>query len=226
MDFRIEYGHAKLAVTCEGSSKQVALFALIDCYDQIVSHINEDPVFGIAYEPVDVPEYAPQAVAMMAKAAKLANVGPMAAVAGTIAQLVGNALIADNATHVVVENGGDIFIFADHMIRVGIWAGEGNPNNKLAFRVEPEYTPICACTSSSSVGHSVSLGKADSVTVFARSGAIADAFATSIANRVSSPRDMQDPLGFLPPDCGVRGVYISAFGGFAGGGPLPEIEKV
>lgn len=210
---------------CDGSKKSDALSALIDCYDQIVSYINLNPVFGSAYYPVDVCDDCPAPVLSMARAAKLAGVGPMAAVAGTISRHVGEALLNNGCEHVVVDNGGDIFIKAKRNVRIGLYSGCENPLSRLAFHIKPEYTPVCICTSSSTVGHSISLGCANSVTVFASDGALADAFATSIANNVKSPKDLEHTDKIMPKGGMIEGVFISAFGGFSAMGLLPDIEK-
>jgi len=225
MEYELHFGQAHLKVISDGSSKATAVGALVENYGHLVDYINSEPVFKSAYEPVDVPSDAPPIIAIMAEAGRAAGVGPMAAVAGTIANMVGQALVDDGAEDVSVENGGDIYIRASEKRTIGLFAGQLNLANRLAFEIEPEYTPVCICTSSSSVGHSVSLGDADSVTVFSTSGALADACATACANRILGPEDIEEAIDIFLDIDGVRGIFISAFGMVGARGELPHIKK-
>jgi len=117
------------------------------------------------------------------------NVGPMAAVAGAIAEDVGRSLSLFTDT-VLVENGGDIFLKSRDRISCALYAGEESPfGGNIGFAVEAPHG-IGICTSSGTVGFSFSLGKANAVTVLACNSATADAAATAIANRIHSPGDI------------------------------------
>ena len=118
-------------------------------------------------------------MADMVKAGKNAGVGPMAAVAGAIAEHVGLGLLK-STNHVIVENGGDIFIKTDAPLTVGIFAGKSSLSLRIGIRLSGGPKPMAVCTSSGTVGHSLSLGRADAVCVAADSCAIADAAATAI----------------------------------------------
>jgi hypothetical protein len=54
----------------------------------------------------------------------------------------------------------------------------------IAFVVPPQEEILGICTSSATVGPSVSFGTADAVTIFARDVALADAWATAICNEI------------------------------------------
>jgi ApbE superfamily uncharacterized protein (UPF0280 family) len=143
----------------------------------------------------------------MAQAARLANVGPMAAVAGAVAEMVGERLL-QWSSEVIVENGGDIFLMIRGMRKIGIYAGESAFTGKLAIEVEPGQTPLGVCTSSGKVGPSLSLGMADAAVVLAPSAALADAAATAIGNRVRSAEDIEAALDFGQSIKGVTGIII------------------
>jgi ApbE superfamily uncharacterized protein (UPF0280 family) len=147
--------------------------------DYIIRH--ED--FLTSFEPVLVEE-APLIVKMMARAARKAEVGPMAAVAGTISQLSMGFLLREGAKNVIVDNGGDVALKTHEDVTMGLYAGESSLSGQIGFRLKHEKTPMGVCTSSGTVGHSISFGQADAVTVFADEASIADALATSIANEV------------------------------------------
>ncbi len=120
----------------------------------------------------------------MAAAAKKAGVGPMAAVAGTIAWAGVEAMMEAGAAFGVIDNGGDIALVADRPVRVGVHAGSAAISNRVAFVIPPQETILGICTSSATVGPSVSFGIADAVTVFSRDVSLADAWATSVCNRI------------------------------------------
>ena len=146
---------------------------------------------------------------MMAASARAANVGPMAAVAGAIAELVGRKLL-EFSDEVIVENGGDIFIKTSRKRLVGIYAGSSPFTGKLAIEIGPEGTPMGICTSSGTVGPSLSLGLADAAIVLSASAALADAAATSIGNLVKSPDDIPAALEHGQSINGVMGILLIA----------------
>ena len=162
----------------------------------IENYIRKDPGFEHALKPISVELRAPAVVRLMSKAAWCAGVGPMAAVAGAIAELLGTALIKKGCKEVIIENGGDIFLKLHSARRVGFYAGKGKFANKLALLIRPEDTPLGICTSSATLGHSLSFGSADSVTVLAKYAALADALATATCNRVHGLKDMETALNF------------------------------
>lgn len=154
----------------------------------LISYIKRNRDFLISFEPVEV-EDAPFIAKMMAKAGIVADVGPMAAVAGTISELSMDFLIKKGSKYAIVENGGDISLKTNKDIIMGLYAGTSSLSGKIGFKIKHEKTPMGICTSSGTVGHSISLGRADSVTVFADQASIADALATSIANEAKGDLD-------------------------------------
>lgn len=163
---------------------------------ELKNYIRMNNDFLISFEPLIV-ENAPLIVQMMARAARKAEVGPMAAVAGTISQLSMGFLLKNGAKYVVVDNGGDIALKTNEDVVIGLYAGESSLSGELGFKIKYQKTPMGACTSSGTVGHSISFGRADSVTVFADEASVADALATSIANEVKgdlNPEAVQNGL--------------------------------
>jgi ApbE superfamily uncharacterized protein (UPF0280 family) len=131
----------------------------------------------------------------------------MAAVAGAMAQFVGRDLLS-LTPNVIVENGGDIFLKCKDNINIGIFAGESPLSDRLAIRVGPEEMPVGICTSSATVGPSLSLGRADAVCVRSSSAALADAAATAVGNRVKTKKDIKKALAFGSQIKDVRGILI------------------
>ncbi len=131
----------------------------------------------------------------------------MAAVAGAIAEHVGKDLLS-YTDEVVVENGGDIFIKTDSPVMAGIFAGRSPFSMRIGLRVDPKGNPVSICTSSGTIGHSLSMGKADAVCVVSESCSLADAAATSICNHVVSKTDIQKAIEFGKNIHGVTGLVI------------------
>ena len=146
----------------------------------------------------------------MLKAAAAADVGPMAAVAGAIAEYVGRDLLDAGLQEVMVENGGDIFLKRNKACVAAIFAGQSPLNQKVGIRVAAALMPVGLCTSSGTIGHSLSLGKADSVTVLAPSALLADAAATRLGNEVSAAgkKNINDVLAVAKSIHGLLGVVI------------------
>jgi hypothetical protein len=171
------------------------------------SYIKSHPIFLTTLKPFEVEQDAPPIVKETADATREVGVGPMAAVAGAIAERVGKELLP-YSDDVIVENGGDIFLKTSKERFIGVYAGESKFTKKIAFSILPEETPLGVCTSSGTVGHSLSFGYADAVIVFSPSTALADAAATAIGNRVRIAEDIPEALEFAQSIKGLRGVAI------------------
>jgi len=158
--------------------------------EELKRFIRMNREFQTSLEPLKVVS-APEIVKMMASSAQIAGVGPMAAVAGTISQLTLNFLLKQEAKYVIVDNGGDIALKTNKDVIMGLYAGESSLSGKIGFKIKQDKTPLGICTSSGTVGHSISFGQADSVTVFSSSSSVADALATSIANQATGDNEVE-----------------------------------
>lgn len=147
------------------------------------AHIARDPFFAATFDPYE-PDSDEQVITRMAAAARKAGVGPMAAVAGTIAWAGIEAMQEAGAAFGVIDNGGDIALVADRPVRVGVHAGGAPLSNRIAFVIPPQDSVLGICTSSATVGPSISFGIADAVTIFARDVALSDAWATAVCNAI------------------------------------------
>ena len=175
---------------------------------EIENYINKDSRFLTSLKPLSVEINAPAIVKEMAKQAYRANVGPMATVAGAIAEFTGKDLLKQGYKEVIVENGGDIFLKVARARKVGFYAGRSKTWNSLGLKIMPKDTPLGICTSSGTIGHSLSFGCADSVVILSKSTSLADAVATATCNRVNSKVDLQRALDFARSIPGVLGVVI------------------
>lgn len=174
----------------------------------IENYINRDHRFLTALKPIPVEMNASPIVKDMAEQSKKANVGPMSTVAGAIAESLGNDLLKAGYKDVIVENGGDIFLKTRKTRKVGVYVGRSKLWSKLQLEIKPKNTPLGICTSSGTLGHSLSFGCADSVVIISKSASLADAVATATANRINSKDDLQRALDFARSVKGVLGVVI------------------
>ncbi len=167
------------------------------------------PYFLKSYASLPPDPLAPPIIRDMIEAGLAAAVGPMAAVAGAVAEYVGMRCLSLAPDEVIVENGGDIFISIDKEPLISaIWAGKSPLSGKVGLAISPEKTPVGVCTSSGTVGHSKSFGKADAVTVVSKSTALADAAATAVGNIVKTENDINAGLEVMGRINGVMGGII------------------
>jgi hypothetical protein len=174
---------------------------------QLETYIERNPAFLTSLEPLPVTTDAPHIVKQMAEAARKAGVGPMAAVAGAIAEFVGSELL-EFSPEVIVENGGDIYMKSLRKRTVGIFAGKSPLTGKIGLEIDARDTPLGICASSGTVGHSLSFGKADAAVIIAASATLADAAATAVGNRVSQPDDIDRAIEFGQGIGGLKGIII------------------
>ncbi len=171
----------------------------------IEAYIRNHPGFLYTRDPWIIKEPAPQIVTDMCDAAGRAGVGPMAAVAGAIAEHVGRDLLS-LSKQVIVENGGDIFVKLDRPFISAVYAGNSPLSLRFGLCLDSRKNPLSVCTSSGRVGHSFSMGRADAVCVISRSCALADAAATAICNRILSKQDIEAAIDFGKQIKGVLGI--------------------
>ena len=208
--------------------EQTDLFvtACRDLHAEIADYVHEirgvlktwiglHPEFGTSLAPLDIPESAPAMVRAMADAALMTGVGPMAAVAGTVAQLTADRF-ADTSPDILVENGGDVFMHSTRDRTVSLLA-EPESGARLGLSLAASDFPLSLCSSSGTIGHSLSLGRGDLVVVRARSASLADAAATSLANMLRTADDLtrvtdqaEEWAGY-----GVEGVFAQCAGSLA-----------
>ena len=210
-------------VIAEVCFMELAEKTIVATRNAIETYIARQPGFHTALEPLPIEADAPEVIRRMAAAADRAGVGPMAAVAGAIAQTTVEALVAAGASHVIMDNGGDIVLFVDRPVKIGIFTGPARIRD-IALRFLPRPDIFSVCTSSGTVGHSLSFGRADAATVIAGDGFLADAVATALGNRVKKGSEVEIKLAIEKLlITGVEGLLVVASERLGVGGELPEI---
>jgi ApbE superfamily uncharacterized protein (UPF0280 family) len=207
VSFQITAGETDLYISAGKDLTEIARTSVHKYRRFIEEYIRHRPNFLDSFVPIESDEMAPAIIKDMLNASRLSGVGPMASVAGAIAQYVGTDLL-EHSDDIIVENGGDIFLKSYSEMNIGIFAGKSPLSYRVALTVRPEETPLAICTSSGTVGHSLSLGKADAVCVTSKSASLADAAATSIGNRVRKERDIKAALESGAEIEGVLGILI------------------
>jgi hypothetical protein len=205
--FAVAVQETDLFILAESSLADRARESILNYRYQLEAYIRQHPPFLKSFSPLPPDPLAPPMIRDMLRAAAIAGVGPMAAVAGAFAETVGSDLLQYSG-EIVVENGGDLYLKVNHDITIGIYAGASPISNRLALRIHADTTPVGVCTSSGTVGHSFSFGRADAVTIIAASAFLADAAATSVGNCVSASADIPRGLERAQSIDGVRGAVI------------------
>jgi ApbE superfamily uncharacterized protein (UPF0280 family) len=207
ISFNVTVEQTDLFIRCRRNLKNKALDSVLKHRGSLEAYIGHHPLFLTTLDPYQAESEVPNIVKAMARASQLAGVGPMAAVAGAIAEAVGRDLLAFSP-EVIVENGGDIFLKISEKRLVGIYAGQSSFTKKIALEIMPRETPLGIGTSSGTVGHSLSLGSADAVIGLSSSAALADAAATAIGNMVNTTDDIPKAIEQAGNIEGLRGVII------------------
>ena len=214
-----------LIITDKPKSIEVALISIREQRRLLSEYIQNNPFFQHSLEPVKIEE-APQVVKLMTDAASVAGVGPMAAVAGVIADLAAEAMLKAGAIVAIVENGGEAALHSDRPITISVGAGNNKLSEKIGFRITS--FPIGVATSSGRHSHAFSMGDADTVTVFASTAGLADAASTAAANKVIGEpnEDVKAGVETALKVKGVLGALAIRDDRVSMGGTLPKIIAI
>lgn len=225
-EINLDETHIRLTTDCEHHDLKGYIFSI---RRDLKNYILKNQDFSLSLEPIKSEDNLPLIVKIMVNASNIADVGPMACVAGAISQLSLDYLINQNSKYSIVENGGDIAIINDSSVLCGIYSNNQVLGNNIAFKIKPRKKPLGICTSSGKIGHSISFGKSDSVTVISKSSAISDGLATRIANEINGSTSEDKVSNGL--ECGENykeffdGVLIISENNVGTIGKLPKIVE-
>ena len=206
--FQVLVEETDLHITaCKNLSLEVAAY-VTDLRGTLKSYCAFHPEFRDSLSPVVVPEHAALIIKRMAEAAELANVGPMAAVAGTISQMICEKF-AYQSPELIVENGGDIYMMSSKPRIAGLLP-DPNSDATIGIKLDDTDFPVSICASSATIGHSLSLGIGDLVAVRAKNGSLADACATAFCNLLKEPDDIERVTqeAMRLQEHGIEGVFV------------------
>ncbi len=199
--WRTVYQETELYICAETPLEKQARDAVAALRRELDAYIARHRDFLTSLSPIEPLPGAPEAAAAMCRAGAAAGVGPMAAVAGAFAARVGEILLK-RSPRVIVENGGDVWMKTGGVSNVAVYAGNSPLSMKIGIAVDAAQ-PISVCTSSGTVGPSLSFGKADAAVVIARDACLADACATRLGNEVKTAGDIAAAVELV---CGINGV--------------------
>jgi ApbE superfamily uncharacterized protein (UPF0280 family) len=207
VSFQVTVKETDLYIRATVNLQKKALKAINKYRRQLEKYIEKNPAFRDSLEPLPLPANSPNIVKKMIEAGQKAGVGPMAAVAGAIAECVGRELL-EFSPEIIVENGGDIFMKSTRKRVVGIFAGDSPLSGKIGLEIDAGDTPLGICTSSGTVGHSLSFGQADAVVAISGSTSLADAAATAVGNRINKAEDIPAGIESGSNIAGLKGLVI------------------
>jgi len=205
--FEVIVKETDLLVRAERDLSQETRESVLKYRHQLETYIAVNPVFQQSLVPLAEDPYAPEIIKQMIRTSQRAGVGPMATVAGAMADLVSKDLLK-LSKEVIVENGGDIYLAISKERTIGIYAGESPLSLKIGIVISPDEAPLGVCTSSGTVGPSLSFGKANAVCILSKSAAFADAAATAVGNVVKEKKDISLGLRKARETDGVLGTLI------------------
>jgi uncharacterized protein len=205
--YNVKIAESDLLISSDINLTDEALKSLVKHRHSLETYIKSHPEFLASLLPLSEDDLAPPIVRDMLNKSKICGVGPMAGVAGAVSEFVGYDLL-NHTKNIIIENGGDIFIKTERKLIASVYAGESALSYKVNFIVKPEETPLGICTSSATLGPSLSFGKADAVCVISKSATLADVAASAIGNRVKSKNDIKPALDFGIKIKGVTGIII------------------
>ncbi len=187
--FHVSVKETDLLISAERNLRKEAEDIVQNLRFILEGYIANHPVFLSALTPYPDDIYAPVIIRDMISCSRAAGVGPMAAVAGAVAQHVAYGL-KDLSGQIIIENGGDIYMNVARDVTVSIYAGTSPLSEKIGIVIPQKMMPLGVCSSSGRIGHSLSMGDSDVVCAIARSAVLADAAATALGNVVKTKKDL------------------------------------
>ncbi|MFW9898252.1 MAG: UPF0280 family protein [Promethearchaeota archaeon] len=235
--YKYHFSEKESDVTIISESKKAILRAKEAFYYHrkiLEEYVSKDTQFLKSFTPVKVMTDK-DIINLMAETAFLCDIGPMATVAGALADLMLERMKDKknsdfiHAKIALVENGGEIAIDSEKTMKIALYAGNNELNLNIGFLIEKKDNPIGIGTSSATVGHAISLGEADAVTIFADNATLADGAATAIANLVKGidiEKSIKKGLDAVDDIEGVRGAFISRENNVGQVGKIPKLIKI
>jgi ApbE superfamily uncharacterized protein (UPF0280 family) len=205
--WRVTYRFSDLLINSNKNIKNKIEKPLREIYEILDFCIKKNLSFLKSLAPVSIRPYYPSIIKKMCRVCSTFNVGPMAAVAGTVNEYLASFLLkyCDN---LIIENGGDLYIKSARDLTIGVYLKNPHFKNKVFIKINLKGKPYGLCSSSSTFGHSLSFGKCDLAVVFARSSMMADAAVTAVANSINRPDDILESINHYKEFSGIKGLLI------------------
>jgi hypothetical protein len=205
--YRVVYENTEFIISSNRDIKSNIEQPLRDIYRDLEFVIERDPAFLKSLSPITIKEFYPVTIRKMCDLSLEFNVGPMAAVAGTVNDYIASSLSV-SVENLIIENGGDVYIRSSRDVTTGIYVNNPYYKDGLLIKIKASSTPCGLCSSSGTFGHSLSLGKCDLAAVLSGSSISADAAATAIANSVKNSEDVEKALNKYKGFDSILGILI------------------
>ncbi len=205
--WHLAYRNTDLYVASSKNIIDALVKHLIDFYEAVDRVSKTNPAFLKSLSPLRENMSYPEIINEMVRKSAVYGVGPMASIAGAVCDYIGRKLMGEART-IIIENGGDIFIKSGHQVIAGIYTENIKLGDKLKLKIQPKNTPCGLCSSSGTMGHSLSLGKTDLVSVLASTTISADAAATALANRISEEGQIQSSIEEFKKMPALKGILV------------------
>jgi uncharacterized protein len=205
--YRLRYKYTDLFITSDRDILKELEEPVVSFYSEIEEIILNDRAFTNSLVPVKERDYYPGSIKRMCRAAYKFRVGPMAAVAGAVCDRIAEK-ISGSCGFLMIENGGDVFIKSSTPVKIGLFSSKSSFSGRLNIVIDAKQTPCGICSSSGTMGHSLSLGRSDLVTVMAGSATMADAAATAVANSILENTDIEKSISIYKKYKEVKGIII------------------
>lgn len=221
-----EIGETAVTMIADERFIPVAEASVFRSREIIQQFIGRNPLFRLTLEPYEAPEDADPLIKRMCQATGAAGVGPMAGVAGAIAERAVMDMREAGAEQAIVDNGGDVALLLKQDANVGLYAGDRIKG--IGFAVPPRDGVFGICTSSATIGPSISFGITDAATVIAENVTLADACATRLGNLVTvrSEEALKGALDDVTSIEGVEGALVVVEDLMAMKGKLPPMVRM
>ncbi len=223
VNFQMVVKETDLWVSAEQNLEKETRDLVFNCRQQIEDYIRLNPAFLTALTPLPQDPYSTNIVKVMVDATKGLGIGPMASVAGAIAEYVGHGLL-QFSNQVIVENGGDIFLKTDRPATISIFAGPSPLSEKFGLKIPVRQMPLGVCSSSAKVGHSLSMGITDVCCLLSHSAALADGAATAFGNKIKNNNDLENAARWADQIDGIIGGLIIVDDKIAAWGDIELVE--
>ncbi len=207
ISFRVAVKETDLWISSDQKLEKETRDLVLKYRYQLENYIQSHPSFLSTLTSYAEDPYAPEMIRDMIQATRTVGVGPMAAVAGAIAQFTGKGLL-EWTDQVIVENGGDIFLQANRPVTVAVFAGSSPFSEKVGLIIQTRQMPLGICSSSATVGHSLSMGSADAVCLISASASLADGAATALGNKIKKRQDLEKGIEWAKTIEGIWGGIV------------------
>lgn len=201
----VSYYYTDILISSNKNIKNKIEKPLKKIYEVLNACIKSDPLFLKSLSPIKIKPSFPPIIKEMCARSAVFNVGPMAAVAGTVNEYLASYL-QKYCEILIIENGGDTYIKAGRDLNVGIYVKNPDFKNRIALKINVENMPCGLCSSSGTFGHSFSMGKCDLAVVLAKSAITADAAATAFGNSISCEGDISGSITYFKKFEDIKGL--------------------